>query len=120
MLILVILVPLALPAQRRMVSVPFRSVNTYMLVEASVDGRPVPPLVFVDCTIASRLPRSVQHIAKPRANLPRDRQPFSNTIQRSMKPLLRNWKYLPVQTNSAAIERPPENSTPRDVRGVLC
>jgi len=41
MLFLVILAPLPLPAKRRIVSVPFRSVNTYLLVEASDDGRPV-------------------------------------------------------------------------------
>jgi hypothetical protein len=45
MLFLVILALLPLPAQRRIVSVPFHSVNTYMLVEASVDGRPVTLLV---------------------------------------------------------------------------
>ena len=45
MLFLAILAPLPLPAQRRIVSVPFRSVNTYLLVEASVDGRPVTLLV---------------------------------------------------------------------------
>jgi pimeloyl-ACP methyl ester carboxylesterase len=45
MLFLVILAPLPLPAQRQIVSVPFRSVNSYRLVEASIDGRPVTLLV---------------------------------------------------------------------------
>ena len=45
MLFLVILAPLPLPPQWRIVTVPFRFVNTYMLVEASVDGRPVTLLV---------------------------------------------------------------------------
>jgi hypothetical protein len=45
MLFLVILAPLPLPAQRQIVTVPFRSVNSYMLVEASIDGRPATLLV---------------------------------------------------------------------------
>jgi len=45
MLFLVILAPLPLPAQRQIVSVPFRSVNSYMLVEASIDDTPVTLLV---------------------------------------------------------------------------
>jgi len=45
MLFLVILAPLPSPAQRQIVSVPFRSVNTYMLVQASIDGTPVTLLV---------------------------------------------------------------------------
>jgi hypothetical protein len=36
MLFLVLLAPLPLPAQRQVVSVPFRSVNSYMLVEVSI------------------------------------------------------------------------------------
>ena len=45
MLFLVILTPLPLPAQRQIMSVPFRSVNSYMLVEVSIDGTPVTLLV---------------------------------------------------------------------------
>ena len=45
MLFLVLLAPLQAPAQRRIVTVPFRSVNLYILVEASIDGRPVTLLV---------------------------------------------------------------------------
>jgi hypothetical protein len=37
MLFLVILAPLSLPAQRRIVSVPFRRVNAYMLVDTGAN-----------------------------------------------------------------------------------
>ena len=41
MLFLVLLAPQQAPAQRRIVGVPFRSVKSYMLAEARIDGRPV-------------------------------------------------------------------------------
>ena len=45
MLFLVLLAPLQVPAQRRIVTLPFRSVDSYILVEAKIDGRPVTLLV---------------------------------------------------------------------------
>jgi hypothetical protein len=43
--LLVLLAPLQMPTQRRIVSVPFRSVDSFILVEARIDGRPVTLLV---------------------------------------------------------------------------
>jgi hypothetical protein len=45
MLFLILLAPLQAPAQPRIVTVPFRSVNSYIPVEASIDGRSVTLLV---------------------------------------------------------------------------
>src|SRR6267143_2319306 len=65
MLFLVILAPLPLPAQRRIVSVPFRSVNTYLLVEASVDGRPVTLLVDTGANKTILNARSIGRVQLP-------------------------------------------------------
>ena len=65
MLFLVILAPLPLPAQRRIVSVPFRSVNTYMLVEASVDGRSVTLLVDTGANKTILNARSIGRVQLP-------------------------------------------------------
>jgi hypothetical protein len=48
MLFRVLLAPLQAPAQRRIVTVPFRSVNSYILVEVSIDGRPKTLLVDME------------------------------------------------------------------------
>ena len=46
MLIFLFLAPLPALAQRRVVTVPFRSVDTFILVDAKIDGTPV--LLLVD------------------------------------------------------------------------
>jgi hypothetical protein len=55
MLFLVLLAPLQAPAQRRIVTLPFRSVNSYILAEASIDGRPVTLLVDTERTRRSAM-----------------------------------------------------------------
>ena len=65
MLFLVILAPLPLPAQRRIVRVPFRCVNAYMLVVASVDGRPVTLLVDTGANKTILNARSIGRVQLP-------------------------------------------------------
>jgi predicted aspartyl protease len=65
MLFLVILAPLPLPARRQIVSVPFRSVNSYILVEASIDGTPVTLLVDTGANNTILNARSIGRVQLP-------------------------------------------------------
>jgi len=65
MLFLVLLAPLPLPAQRQIVSVPFRSVNSYMLVEVSIDGTPVTLLVDTGANNTILNARSIGRVQLP-------------------------------------------------------
>ena len=65
MLFLVLLAPLQAPAQRRIATVPFRSVNLYILVEASIDGRPVTLLVDTGANKTILNARSIGRVQLP-------------------------------------------------------
>jgi len=65
MLFLVLLAPLQTPAQRRIVTVPFRSVNSYILVEASIDGRPVTLLLDMGANKTILNARSIGRVQLP-------------------------------------------------------
>jgi predicted aspartyl protease len=65
MLFLVLLAPLPLPAQRQIVRVPFRSVNSYMLVEVSIDGTPVTLLVDTGANKTILNARSIGKVQLP-------------------------------------------------------
>jgi hypothetical protein len=65
MLFLVLLAPLQAPAQRRIVTLPFRSVNSLILVEASIDGRPVTLLVDTGANKTILNARSIGRVQLP-------------------------------------------------------
>jgi len=65
LLFLVLLAPLPLPAQRQIVSVPFRSVNSYMLVEACIDGTPVTLMVDTGANKTILNARSIGRVQLP-------------------------------------------------------
>jgi hypothetical protein len=69
MLFLVVSATPPVPSQRRIVSVPFRSLNTYMLVEASVDGRPVTLLVDTGANKTILNARSMGRVQLPVSQL---------------------------------------------------
>jgi hypothetical protein len=64
-LFLVLLAPLQAPAQRRIVTVPFRSANSYILAEARMDGRPVTLLVDTAANKTILNARSIGRVQPP-------------------------------------------------------
>ncbi len=69
MLLLLLLTPLQALAQPRVVTLPFRSVDSFILVEAKIDGTPVTLLVDTGAnrTIlnAKSFSRAEMHVTKP-------------------------------------------------------